>query len=120
MEYNVYDLLDELQVRAYESFDCMRDTEDYVPIQYLTAIEKDIFGIYKKKYKLIKKEEKRYQRALRKERRNERRAERKAKRAENRLLRKQKRKDHKLKRKELRKRIIAKIFRRKPKDTDRG
>ena len=61
INYNEFDLLDELINRAFQSFALTLDTEDYVPASFINQVCTWIYKIEKKRYKKLKKQNKQYQ-----------------------------------------------------------
>ncbi|MDE7162745.1 MAG: hypothetical protein K2O44_01525 [Clostridia bacterium] len=61
INYNEFDLLDELNCRAFESFALTLDKENFVPSSFLDQVCKWIYKVEKKRYRKLKKANKLYQ-----------------------------------------------------------
>ena len=65
MNFNRNDLIDIVLERNFETFAVTQDTFDYVPQRYIRKIHRFIFRNLKRQFRLLKKEDRRYQRQLR-------------------------------------------------------
>ncbi len=61
INYNEFDLLDELNRRAFDSFALTFDKEDFVPVSFLDEVCMRIYKTFKKRFKKLKKSNKLFQ-----------------------------------------------------------
>lgn len=61
INYNEFDLLDDLNMRAFESFALTLNRENYVPVEVLDRVCLRIYKTQKKRYRKLNKSNKDYQ-----------------------------------------------------------